>query len=769
MKQNIKNTFKKRLFLNPSPIRKAQYTKHLETIFPGSQMFIQFLEESNHQESIRLAKKILLRLIFESKCAPPTKLLFNLLDYENKKMDSNDAHQTREHFIHLVNLYMLGVYFFLYNPILFENNSRLFRQFRFRESRSDRKSSANLTEKSMLDFAEAFKLFILYHDVNYPIEGYLGTNSSRKEKELYLGAYRSNHKGQNKIFNYQAKDIALKSLVKLIILNLQLRNNDNSTSLNSYLRHYEEDLNLVDTNILEKSVRMNEIHSVYGRDSLTNLLPVLEQTEFVAVYINDLNFEPQLCLHYDHNDNLTSYPREFNKYGLKHRNAKYIYDEFCKKNVPLSRDGRWVYFTYDGKEAFHNYFANSYLQIKRKWAGANAFAKSAHIDLTSENCSLFDQLVDNLQLKFNSITSENDYKDFTFEVFELLFNSFDLTGSDPDEMTRLDVFKKISGPVLVNFKATLRDALADSFKKNIEDYLNDEENARIDKINSWIENGSYTELTEDLLNILKLKEDKENAISASISDRITEDIKNKIQQQVQLFNIWTDIKNCFEKDFESSFSIDLESEKISPTRELNETFSEYEHLFSNKNFFNGYRPSFAKGESFYDHGIVSALMMNELKGFWDNLKSLKDISPKYLLLSTAGVFDLTNNKSSDYNFNTIYNQAMISTLLHNLYPKYLEDKSYRTSVVNAPFQFLCILADSLQPWDRKRLVNEAKNKLNYSTKGSGFNIELNRNLIYITEEGYDLDFEEKGKVYRAYLDDYMEDISHLIKLEFREK
>src|SRR5689334_11983748 len=108
----INNTFGTKLFESPDPKNAELYKSFFDSTFPDASDFIAFLGERNQEERAKYAKRILLRLAAESHFFPPNRLLYNLLEFEsyvagNRKRESFVG---RDHFNHLVSLYLLGIY-----------------------------------------------------------------------------------------------------------------------------------------------------------------------------------------------------------------------------------------------------------------------------------------------------------------------------------------------------------------------------------------------------------------------------------------------------------------------------------------------------------------------------------------------------------------------------------------------------------------------------------------------------------------------------------
>ena len=172
---NIKNTFKKNLFKSLPPLKPRIYRILQESIFPGKSDFINFLNEKNYEKTVDYAKKILLRLDYELSFSTPTRLIFNIIDVETKQVayDSKNGFISRDHFVHLIHLYLLGIYIFFYHKGI---HCRIYEKYVGMKRKWCKENFLDisdnlLSEKEIIDdFVFTWKLFILNHDVGYPFE-----------------------------------------------------------------------------------------------------------------------------------------------------------------------------------------------------------------------------------------------------------------------------------------------------------------------------------------------------------------------------------------------------------------------------------------------------------------------------------------------------------------------------------------------------------------------------------------------------------------------
>lgn len=166
---NIRDRLKKSLFEDSPPLMADVLRKYESMVFPDKNDVIYFLGESDNQKRTSRAKNILSRLAFETKLAIPDSIIFSILSAEEKseRAGAGKAYIPQDHFVHLVYLYLLGIYLFLYHKKL---HRRLIRYFKQHRSNADLCKLPATNENAFKDFIVAWKVFVLMHDVGYPWE-----------------------------------------------------------------------------------------------------------------------------------------------------------------------------------------------------------------------------------------------------------------------------------------------------------------------------------------------------------------------------------------------------------------------------------------------------------------------------------------------------------------------------------------------------------------------------------------------------------------------
>jgi len=167
MDKRINENLLNSLFISPNPLseKKEIYNYLFDRIFPDRYNFQRFLSVYDFNDKLELAKSLIKRLCFESNFPPAYEILINLLDYENS--ESNQSISTdyipQDHFIHILNSYIFGVYLFFYHPLISKKLTE-----HFIGNRNE--DNINPALSASKDFISFWKYFCLYHDICYPIE-----------------------------------------------------------------------------------------------------------------------------------------------------------------------------------------------------------------------------------------------------------------------------------------------------------------------------------------------------------------------------------------------------------------------------------------------------------------------------------------------------------------------------------------------------------------------------------------------------------------------
>ena len=105
MEKNINANLLNALFISPKPLTEKIETYNLlfARIFPEKEGFINFLSTNDENQKLKIAKRLIQRLCFESNFPPAYELLINLLTFEDSEVNQskNNMYVPQDHFIHI--------------------------------------------------------------------------------------------------------------------------------------------------------------------------------------------------------------------------------------------------------------------------------------------------------------------------------------------------------------------------------------------------------------------------------------------------------------------------------------------------------------------------------------------------------------------------------------------------------------------------------------------------------------------------------------------
>jgi len=793
--KNIRQTLKKNLFDTPKPVKELRHVFYLwnEMMFPGKVEINAFLMEDNYQKSEDIAKRILLRLCYETSFSPPTKLLFNLLDLESN-IGQNEKEQfvAKDHFVHLVNLYLLGIYIYFYHESLNKPILEFFKKsYRGNKSLSKEGLSAN----SSFVFIKAWQYFVLNHDLGYPLE-YVNSKKDKKERDenvRFLDPF-------SKLTKYFYKDVSLKSITKLILLGQILdsscetfqdriepllgeddlqkiifSNSNITASDNEKFNSGSNDMTELDSGGERKDVETSKnfeirefifLDKVFGIRALNTVLAVVNKFDIIPVLTRKNEEEPLIFLipNREQNTHEVIFSDFFKGKKSSISKQTIIENAFSAKSTNIYQ---WTYYIKPSlKKDFHQ-------------------SLQMHFPiLDKENYNLLSNfLINEANFNFTLISNDVIFSEFSYQLYYSLYHTLDLEADDPMNLTSLERTYRIIIPILGDFHKKLPQQLSSLFSRALEKVLN----------SGSLQVDSEEKITDFIVKVLTELGDNNKEIAENLTKKVSIDLKEQIRIRKLIFDTWHACRKKIEIELDlnsilntyKGFSKTLDLSKYSNIfghggafNELFETISSHGYKWDD---FQSYKPNYAeKWFDFYDHGISSALVAANMNDIYDqvNLKianrrksnsksfgnviseiSLVELGISESFLMTKDIWEHLNHK--------VLSEVQFAILMHNIYPRFFKASS-KISIKKSPFTYFAILADSLQPWDRKKLLNQAIQKLPYSTYGNRFNLQINGLVFEIHEEGDSIDIKQRIDALRTYLNEYLENASQNIKLSFSE-
>ena len=746
IKNNITKTLRKSLFDTPNPINYNKEFKELSNfIFPDKEVFISFLEEENFEQQTFYAEKILLRLCYDSFFAPPSKLLFNTLSMESDIFgEKKRGHIGRDHFVHLVHLYLLGTYSFFYQNILNENIVVFFRNLR---SASEIRSS-HLSHSVVKDFIVAWRYFVLFHDISYSIEYFLGNeNVDVEKKEKYLKVY-------NNTPLLIGNDLALRCLSRFIGVSKLIKNKTEFCFENIVNQYLSDEVKLKLVKIDLK--KYYQLEKIYGFETIRTVYSIFGKENIIPVLYDKQNMQPLLVYKFIDKENFEIHESQTFKRNIT------ITKILDSKDAPYNKD------CMSSKSHVWMYFINSEFTIEALVLG---FLKNISVETFEKTIEYVHNLTSS---QYSMVVSDSSFKEYCFNIYFVLYKFAGLLNTE-DTSTQLNSSKYLS-EIINNIGQELPVKISEVIKKllseklesvNFEDDMSRKKSLNIIlydyfKLISPTYKGFASEIATPLNSSIKLQFDSKknlNDIWELLSKKfVTEEIRNKlvidcIDNSITKTELISDSNKNLDK---------IKKYLISKTRKTN--IVDFEKLLEYKPKFKGVR------DNYFDHGVNSSLVFLSVIDIYKQLLSKEEETFKMLLKVALGIDPERDDKYLDHKINIIFSETCFAILTHNIYPEFLGNshKSYRTKLEKSPFSYFCILMDSLQQWDRKFQVNQAYNDLPYNTVSKGFNIEVRNNKIRISEYNSRMDIRKSLINLKIGIDDYLEKASDLIELNLAE-
>jgi hypothetical protein len=426
----------------------------------------------------------------------------------------------------------------------------------------------------------------------------------------------------------------------------------------------------------------------------------------------------------------------------------------------------FVSATVPNKNFIWNYYA---LKPEKEYSD---FVKEVFGDNATNFYKVAEYLIEQTPLTIKLIISDNDFRDLCFNIYLKLYDFQDYL-KENDENLKLEVF----------FETTQR--LMFDLEKNIVQKIIKviDEDLTLCVHNLHMRDEFNKHGRSIVKKLIKTCWPNINALTDKINKSVGGQIITEVENRNLIHELYSTIKDDL-KDYTANsdfFCIDkinaMEFERILES----ESRSKLDYKLTQSglcNIFNlsKYNPQYA-GVSFniyYDHGVFSALAAIELQQTFILLNNKLIEKPgdkasklEKILRLGIGVGARSDDLLLMYQCKGLMQEALYSVCIHNIRPCLLNGESerkFRTDLQTEPFAFVCLLADSLQPWERERIINQSLLNLPYSTYGDGFDFIIQGNSFYITEVGDNLEIEKRSDDLRNFLDEYLRGASQMVKL-----
>ncbi|MBN2879404.1 MAG: hypothetical protein JXN65_07215 [Clostridia bacterium] len=774
---DIKRTIYISLFENNENINyRKEFDLLKDRIFPNINLFKNFLMCTQNQERFELAKRIVQQLSLESNFTPSYEY-YKILFRAEQKDNFNDKYIGKDHFIHIVHLYLFGIYVFFYNKKL---SSRIINQLSY--SRTNQMGSTVLD--SIRDFVRCWKYFVLYHDI-----GYIAELNDSASIDLF-------EKMKVKIGTSLNMQTRIDVISRLFVIVSKVFEKNRNYSDNLYeMRKYNDSLN-------------NGFR--FGEEILNSM-----KDYWLLEDVNDLSDLKYFLLVYSKNDFCILYRRKYSreilaayyKYdgiiGDKKDKVKFIINEGALSDVS-DKDNKLLYELKQNPEIVISNKYYSFDNIEMLFYVVEPKDKldkyliqnfnSEYFIARIKNESIIEYFYENVSFLVNECSKGNELSsiDDSLSVKNLYMNiykyvyEFLMSLDNREEKLYLEVLEKSIDDISSD--------LLSQVLKETENINYEEEDSSYSNINNVITMFS-NKMFKKLDLVLRDEAKKKSIIKylyfkhgniVNMRDFIFESYRSFKTKELNL-NFDGEGNNLYSSplSFESFFD-DLDKSFKSTKHKNNiELFRcRFEESYMNILISCGIRKenisyniieSYKNPHSKYDHSLISTeILLTHIKYYFWLLKSFDRNSINLFNEQMSSVSEIIEKYSA-----TLHH-VILAVIMHNIYPgnfekidrevDYLNSKliNCRISLTNSPFIYFACLCDSLQTWDRPYCKNPAFNRLDETKSflNNFSNIKIENDEIIIKLTGYsNNDIKKAVDMFSLGLDSYLKNASLVVKFD----
>lgn len=775
----IHSTFLEKLFLAPSFQEDdsdvgTMYLKLKNRMFPGEEDYVAFLQAQSSEDQFSRAENIVHRLCYESNF-PPTyysiKDLISIEEDQARKYSGFDGYVPRDHFIHIVNLYLLGLYVFFYdsafrNQILCENRFQR-DDICFMQHRLD----------AYKDFVSEWKYFCLYHDVGYTQEFFgneLRVKNVKKEVNR-LNQDSNDYKnsfGKNQLLFQSAffgtLEIMSRVFVWEAVKRLSKQCCDGNSKLFKFFRKERISSNENEEISFEEDCatylkNKYKLEKVYSNQCLKSLLPIIGDANIVVVGIGrdsgEVSFVSLVTSKKEKTRKLfflssLSNDSEIRKYK-KYPNLL-LFDDFVSDNYE-------IVYLYDSLGSAKYYTQSVY--------------NSSYVS------DAYNYLIDNgFDDQFYGITNTEQFMDFYYKTYLFSYSVMRKypamfsasTGSvKVDERLKNDKIDPFSGPdksritrlVSNEIKTVLAKDYSDQLKTTCIQIITEKCEPKIDKVeyknlDSTID--LYVSQYSKALSEIQTDEIKKSLIG----HKTFKSVNAKLEHLSAFLTLFTSdyvalkyvLSSANKDNMHEIYYYNYEKrapvfnnaifDKYMPSSigRLTCSTSDFMSLYIDNLTKNNIDKNISTYRSKHDHGFESAkyaisvftLLQNSIKQ-----RKASDVKQKCMIdtLFSISVTGDNDNGIKHYvdNYEHVFRNVVYAITIHNVFPAtFVEEKNRKmiTTIEETPFAYFALMCDSLQNWNRPQGISHSYVDLHpYSYASENYDIIIKKNKIYIYECG----------------------------------
>ena len=770
---SVRLTLLRSLFFEVPPFCGDLLEEHSSHVFPGRNDFILFLEEADAQKRTKLAKRLLSRLARESGLFVPFGLLLEMLRAEEQYAPSTATSQyiPQDHFSHLVQLYLLGLYLFTHHKKFHRTLVSFFK--RKRESFTHA-CSLSSEESAFFDFLFAWRSFVLLHDIGYPCE------LPPIQGNSLLGEIRTSCV---QIRDKVCDETALAFLSRMFAWD-QLDGQCSNTSCESVAPSLfaGPDSEHVDAGFLPgmaEAFRDSSLDSwrgatrtpfLHGRRFASLAAHLRSPEEVLALLVHRRSGTPSIALVPEPTGvhRVVNFEKKVRASSTELRRLAFELGKTPRVGSSRHAEYDWEMFfaDYEGHKrrlvlAIAN-IANRHMTPERLHQAAEALAADAPDPLTT-------------------ITSATDFLAYEHWVYETLQNWWQGIKQTPE--TTGTVEHSVVSLCTTSVEREIADLIALFFKRRIDATL--ARNSRSETV-SILEDGVEKIVSNAVMPVVR-----DLDLLPEITSYVETEVQARIEAELTRRRVFEDAKNIAGRVYRSAprdtEDVDLVSDGaltealVSSLSATGSHVAAVDGLLDSarlphlRDLLTNYRPDYLHAGSI-DHGLASAVSALRITSFADVLASACSTTSEgeqdralrsfaaisFCLGDEIGLSDMT------YRVGGLMPEVTRTIVMHNLYPKHLADLnagSFRVCLRREPFCFFAMLCDALQSWDRDRRLWQSETSMPYKTSGDRYDLHIVGDVIHVYEHDNGVDVAQRAEGLKSGLESYLSGVKDYIWLD----
>jgi hypothetical protein len=750
----IRDTLLKALFSSSPPHSTDIFDHENRSIFPSRETFVLFLKAKDSQERVERAKKILRRMSFESAVLPASHVLLILETEEELGVGAaSGKYVHRDHFVHLVNLYLLGIYVFFYH--------KKFNRILLSHFKEQRRLGGDRDVCAFRAFLFCWKAFVLGHDVGYAME--IGPAKG----SAFPVALATKRRSFANVITSITSEVGLTFLSRLTAISVANKTASGFT-LAQDIAEFPRDLFIAAP--LVKAGEFEQIPILHGPTFNRWISTLVPQSDLVAVLAESRSGRPVCALTADATGKHTI--TWLGKQRLDISPEELAEMAFFQGQTPAagkSTDFEWRIYCREYSTLTSRMFNRLRSELK------------CHFTIKEIADDFVDLVATDISLRDRIITSDRDLRNCAGAVFERLLEwSLDGEGSvGSHAATRAaqrsagSIGPRIVGEILAFIENKIATHLRED-KLDLRTLLSARHGGLTRAVSTCIEGFIPRQVNADL-----------NLFRQSLLNEVEARVSRALRLEIQRFTtlekgIETSkqlVEAAFSEKAKSFFILADEDRTLSPDLEaIREVEEEWQIL---KRYLDrAFLPSLSDLVKKYpsptgygmDHGIASALnILNYARAIKINTDAASHpelMSHRFVnfcldSLSVAGRGDIQSDLS-------LIQEVAYAVLLHNLYPDKLNEigvGDFKVQMLRDPFAYFAMFCDALQRWDRDQRIKQALKQLQPKVTGDCFNLWIDDDRIFVSEAVEGGDIISRAESIKSGLDSYLEGAGKLIWIE----